>query len=61
MVGHEYPRVYIDTKARCGFNQPVGIRLEIRIRSETGLAVVAALDDVDLQAGRTGSRDSGHQ
>ena len=47
MVGHQHPSVYIYPVSIGVFGKPGGIGYVILIRSETDLAIVAALDDMN--------------
>jgi hypothetical protein len=43
-----------------GFEQPVGICFQIRVRSETDLSIVPSLHEVNRNSGRALSGRSGH-
>jgi len=61
VVGHQHPGVYGHFEPLRGFSQPVGVGRGILVPNETGLAVVAALDQVLRHACRACTVPSCHE
>ena len=60
MIGHEHPGMDVHSELQRSLEKPVGVSLEVSLRGEAGLSVVAALDDVYRKSGRTIAGETRH-
>ena len=61
MVGHEHPTMDANAEPDRSFVQPVGVCRDILVGSKQSVMIIAALNDVNWNTGRTESRASRHQ
>ena len=60
VVGHEAIRVQVTLMLRCQLSQLREVREVVTVLPETGVPVVAALDDVERYACKDEPREPGH-
>jgi hypothetical protein len=53
MIGHQYVRVYGAAEGRCEFGQMIDVEVVVFLRVKAHRPIVAPLDDVPGNAGKT--------